>query len=58
MSTFSSNVLDAMNGVTIYVRDTNNSQLLVHSFSWVETNLQMALRCYDTILICYKNKNT
>ena len=38
-----------INGGVIYVRDINNNQLPLHSVSWVEHNLQMALR-YNTYL--------
>ena len=44
----------------IYIRDINNNQLLpLHSVSWVEPNLKIAVRyIYKTIFICSKNKNT
>ena len=54
LSTLSSKVLDAMNGAVIYMRDINNNQLSLHSVSWVEPNLPMALR-YSIYLFLSQN---
>ena len=56
LSTLSTKVLDAMNrtGAVIYMRDINNNQFPLHSVSWVEPNLQMALQ-YKLYLL-YKAK--
>ena len=50
LSTLSSKVLGAMKGAIMYMRDINNNQLPLHSVSWVEANLQMALR-YNIYLL-------
>ena len=44
LSTLSGKVLDAMNGAVIYIMDINNNQMTLHSVSWVQPNLQMALQ--------------
>ena len=35
-----------------------NNQLALHSVSWVEPNVQMALRYNICLFFCSKNKNT